>query len=296
MVYKNIDFPGVLMGKIANLIKSARLAEVSLMLGFPFMGTLFAMKNFENLFSSEVFIFITGLFFLCTAIYAFNAWAGYDEDGENERLTGLKDKKNRFMTATAVSGILFILTFSISGIYFVILSLVSFFLWTLYSWPKKGFKYRPVLGTVIHFLGQGIHFQMGYSVLDRTSFSSILVSIYFSLLFSAGHLNHELIDHDPDRKMNVNTGAVYFGKKIWERVSFSVFTFSTLYLLTLSMFRITDIMLNWPFIFAGTVHIAYRLMFCRNDLSKERFLNERRFYRLAYFTAGIFFIVMKAFI
>jgi 4-hydroxybenzoate polyprenyltransferase len=296
MVYKNTDFPGVLMGKIANLIKSARLAEVSLMLGFPFMGTLFAMKNIEDLFSFKVFVFLAGLFFLCTAIYAFNAWAGYDEDGENERLTGLKDKKNRFMTATAVSGILFVLTFFISGLPFVILSLLSFFLWTVYSWPKKGFKYRPVLGTVIHFLGQGIHFQMGYSVLDRTSLNSILVSIYFSLLFSAGHLNHELIDHDPDRKMNVNTGAVHFGKKRWEAVSFSVFAFSTFYLLALSMFKVTDIMFSWPFIFAGTVHIAYRLMLCKNDLSKERFLNERKFYRTAYFLSGIFFIAAKVFI
>lgn len=282
------------MNKIRHYIKSTRLAEVSLMLGFPFMGIIFAFEDIASIFSLQVLIFTAGIFFLCISIYSFNAWAGTDEDVENERLLILKDRKKHFMLATVVSVLLFVTIFFLANPFFILLSLLSFCLWAVYSWPKKGFKYRPVLGTLIHFFGQMIHFQIGYAVLKTTDVESFLISAYFSLLFSAGHLNHELIDYEPDKKMGTNTGAVYFGQKKWETVSFIVFSFSTIYMIFLTFFEVADIVTCWPFIAAGIIHIVYRSLFVKNDLSKQRFLNERSFYRSLYFVSGLLFVLIKS--
>jgi 4-hydroxybenzoate polyprenyltransferase len=283
------------MNRFFSFIRLARLAEISLMLGFPFMGIVFAFDDVNALFSTDVFLFISGIFFLGTAVYSFNAWAGSDEDTLNDRLSALKTRKGKFMAATVISVILFLAIFLIAKQVLALLATISFCLWTIYSWPRIGFKYRPVLGTLIHFIGQGIHFQIGFATLKPTDLNSILISIYFSLLFSAGHINHELIDYEPDRAMRINTGAVHYGKALWEKLSFSVFTFSTLYILILTVVHSADILLFWPFIFAGVIHTGFRLMFCKNDLSTKRFLNERSFYRFLYFTAGTIFIIIKSF-
>jgi 4-hydroxybenzoate polyprenyltransferase len=163
----------------------------------------------------------------------------------------------------------------------------------VYSFPKKGFKYKPVLGTLTHFVGQILHFEMGYSIIKETGSFSLLISIYFALLFSAGHINHELIDYEADKTAGTQTGAVYFGKKTWAYVSFFLFTGSTVFLLYISIIKVVNIIVVFPFIAAGFIHVARKLMTYRYDFSRDRFLTERSFYRFAYFVAGILFVVIK---
>ena len=281
------------MGKAVEFLKSTRSAEVAMMLGFPATGIMFAFTDISQLFSLKVIIFIIATFALSSAIYAFNAWAGHSEDVENERLSILKNKKHFFMGYLIFFIMLFIALYSLVDIQLVLLSIISFFLWMIYSFPKKGFKYKPLLGTLIHFAGQVIHFQMGFAVLMKPDINSILISFYFALLFSAGHLNHELIDYEADKKMGINTGAVHFGKKNCEIFSSVLFSVSTLYILVISTLKVADFFYCLPFVSAGIIHIAHRLFLYKNDLSQKRFISERRFYRFVYFAAGIIFIILK---
>ncbi|MGI6395462.1 MAG: UbiA family prenyltransferase [bacterium] len=282
------------MKDVINFFKSSRSTEVAMMLGFPATGVLFAFSKFEQLVSLPVIVFVMATFALSLAIYAFNAWAGAEEDIENERLPELKRKKSFFIKSTALFVVIFISLYLLINPMLALFSVASFLLWALYSFPKKGFKYKPVAGTFIHFIGQVLHFQMGFSVLSVLNYNSFLISFYFALLFCAGHINHELIDYESDKKMGTKTGAVYFGKEKWEKLSFLIFSFSTLYILTLTLFKAADIILVWSFILAGVIHAAYKLMLCSGNLSKERFLKERKFYRFIYFLAGTLFIVTKA--
>ncbi|HPS31414.1 MAG TPA: UbiA family prenyltransferase, partial [bacterium] len=287
------DSNGVFMGKAIEFLKSNRSAEVAMMLGFPATGIMFAFNDIYQLFSLRVIIFIVATFALSSAVYAFNAWAGYSEDVENERLSALRNKKRFFIHSMILFIILFIILYALIDTLLVILSLISFCLWMIYSFPKKGFKYRPLLGTLIHFAGQVIHFQMGFAVLIKPDINSILISFYFALLFSGGHLNHELIDYDADKKMGINTGAVYFGKRNWEIVSSVLFSISTLYILVISTLKIANFFYCLPFVAGGIIHIAHRLFLYKNDLSQKRFISERKFYRFVYFAAGIIFIILK---
>ena len=284
------------MNKIISILKSARSAEVALMLGFPITGALVAFDSPADFFNSDIPIFILGIFFLCSAVYSFNALAGIAEDVKNVRLSALKGRRKFFLLSLTVFIIAFIMSFSFLSSFLVICSIVSFFLWMVYSFPKKGFKYKPVLGTLIHFVGQILHFEMGYSVIKPTDSFSLLISIYFALLFSAGHINHELIDYEADRETGINTGAVFFGKKVWTAVSFILFSGATVFLLWISIIRTINIIIFFPFIAAGFLHIARKLMTYKLDYSKDRFLSERSFYRFAYFAAGILFVVIKGLI
>lgn len=278
------------MKKVISILKSARSAEVALLLGFPITGALVAFDSPRQLFSLDLLFFIIGMFSLCSAIYSFNGWAGMAEDERNTRLHNLKDKRVFFLVSLAVSIISFIIFHSFLSLFLVVSSLISFCLWMVYS---KKFKYRPVLGTLIHFVGQILHFEMGYSIIKPMDSYSLLVSIYFALLFSAGHINHELIDYEADKRAGVQTGAVFFGKKTWTVVSLILFSGSTLFLLCISTTKHVDMVIFFPFIAAGVIHAARKLMTYRFDFSRERFLSERSFYRFAYFAAGVLFFVIK---
>jgi lycopene elongase/hydratase (dihydrobisanhydrobacterioruberin-forming) len=283
------------LNNLFNYLKSARCAEVTMMLGFPATGLLFAFSSYEQLLNKNTFIFLIAIFFLSSAIYSFNALAGIKEDEKNERLKENlgSDRKIFFIVTLFLFSVIFLALFFTIDKHLGLFSIISFFLWFSYSFPKLGFKYRPVAGTAIHFLGQIIHFHMGYMIISNFSATSMFISIYFALLFSSGHINHELIDHDADKKMNVNSGAVYFGKNIWEKVSFIMFGSSTVYMVFLITAGIVEMLYGIPFVVAGTFHIVYRAIFLKAQFERKRFVKERSFYRIAYFFAGLFFMILK---
>ncbi|MBO4711799.1 UbiA family prenyltransferase [bacterium] len=283
------------MKQLSAFIKSARFAEVSILLGFPMIGLFFAFKSADQLVSIPVFLFAAAIFSLFTAIYAFNGLSGTEDDKHNSRLADLAGKRRSFIVTLAVSLVLSLILFFMIKPVLAAFSAVSFLLWCVYSFPKKGFKYRPVLGTMIHFFGQIIHFLMGYTAIAPLDKGSAAASVYFALLFSAGHINHELIDHDADEKAGTRTGAVRFGVKTWEKLSFALFTLAALYISVLSAIE-KELLPMWlPFIIAGIIHITFKICKFKKVSVQAKFLEERLFYRILYFVAGIVFIAAKIF-
>ena len=283
------------MNRLLAFIKSARFAEVSILLGFPMIGLFFAFKSADQLLSLPVFLFAAAIFALFTAIYAFNGLSGIESDLHNSRLSDLKGKRTSFIVTLAVSLVISLLLFFLIKPVLALFSAVSFLLWCIYSFPEKGFKYRPVLGTLIHFVGQIIHFLMGYTVLAGIDGGSAAVSVYFALLFSAGHINHELIDHDADEKAGTRTGAVCFGVRSWEKVSFALFLLAAVYISALSAIEKELFPVCLPFIIAGIIHIIFKICTFKKAPVQTKFLAERSFYRILYFTAGMAFIAAKIF-
>ena len=283
------------MKQLCAFVKSARFAEVSILLGFPMIGLFFAFGSVRELFSLNVFLFVIAIFALFTAIYAFNGLAGTEDDKHNSRLSDLAGKRLSFIVTLAVSLALSLFVFFFIRPELAAFALVSFLLWCVYSFPKKGFKYRPGLGTLVHFVGQTLHFLMGYAVLAPVDGTSAAASVYFALLFSAGHINHELIDHDADEKSGIRTGAVCFGVKKWEKVSFFLFALAAVYITALALAEPGLFSVCLPFAAAGIAHGAFKIHAFKKPSEQAKFLAERSFYRVAYFVAGICFIAAKIF-
>lgn len=280
------------MSKLAAFFKSARFVEVAIMLGFPVIGLIFAFDEPEQLLSPEPFLFVVGIFALFTAIYACNGLCGADEDTENERLAGLRGRKRSFVVTLLISLIVSFACFFCINPLLLGMAAISMALWTLYSFPKIGFKYRPLLGTFLHFAGEILHFLMGYIVIREIDAGAVLASVYFALLFAAGHLNHELIDYDSDRKTGIKTGAVTFGKRNWEILSLAAASVSTLYLVVLLLTGAVPKAAAF-FAAAGVCHVVFRLLRIGLEPAQQKYLAERRFYRAAYFAAGVMFILVK---
>ena len=280
------------MSKLSAFFKSARLVEVAVMLGFPVIGLLFAFDDPAQLVSRKPLLFVIAVFALFTAIYACNGLCGIGEDSENERLADLSGKKRSFIVNLLISLLIsFVCFFSIDPV-LLGMAAVSMAVWTLYSFPKAGFKYRPLLGTFLHFAGEILHFLMGYIVIRKIDAGAVFASIYFALLFAAGHLNHELIDYDSDKKTGIKTGAVTFGRRNWEILSLAVTCFSTLYLGVLLLTGAVPYVAAF-FAAAGVCHIAFRFLCFGREQVQRKYLAERKFYRIAYFTAGVMFVLMK---
>ena len=284
------------MNKFLAFIKSARFAEISILLGFPMIGLFFAFKSPDELISLPAILFAAAVFALFTAIYAFNGLAGIESDRHNSRLSDLKGKRTSFIVTLAISLSLSLVLFFLIKPVLALFSLISFMLWCLYSFPEKGFKHRPVSGTLIHFAGQIIHFLMGYTVLAQIDAGSIAAAVYFAILFSAGHINHELIDHDADEKAGTRTGAVCFGVRRWEKVSFVLFLLAALYITVLAFAEKEKFLICIPFTVAGFLHIIFKACTMKKAPVQEKFLAERSFYRILYFAAGLLFILAKLFI
>jgi 4-hydroxybenzoate polyprenyltransferase len=91
------------------------------------------------------------------------------------------------------------------------------------SAPSLG-KSTPVAASLNHLAGGALHFLMGYTLVRAADAKGVALSVFFGLVFTAGHLNQEVRDHDSDRANGIRTSAVAFGCRRSFAASFGLFT------------------------------------------------------------------------
>ena len=274
-----------------KVLSNLRVKEVMLMTGFFSIGIFFGVENLEQLWQPKVVIGFISVFFLFLGIYAFNGLCGFKEDKDNPRLS-FSLNKNFFYASVILLKTLSLLGFYFLGPLFFKLAIISMLLWIYYSWPKYGAKYVPIAGSLVHFVTQIIHFLLGYLLLKDISLLAVLVSLYFSLLFVAGHLNHELIDHEADKLKKIKTNAVYFGPENGQMASILIFGMSFLYSILIIFFYRETILFFIPFQLA---FVAQLFIYFKKYKSQFDALKFRGIYRSLYFYAGLFALLAKGF-
>lgn len=283
------------MSKVKKVFRALRLGEVTILTGFFLIGALFAVDKIDILVLRDLALIIPACVFLLLSIYSFNAFCGKRSDSHNERLDSLKEISGPgfglisllFLGASLVAGL------SINKeIPFYILAIT--FLGVIYSLPKFGLKNFPPAGTLVHFLWQVINFHLVYCVFQPPSLRSFLISLYFALLISAGHVHHEVIDFRVDMESLSKTGASVLGlrkAKILEHVLFSsaagywIFLFSKDWI---SPFELPVFLA--PYVAQTAFFLRYHRNF-HTPLKGE--LCYRKVYRFAYFGAGVVLAVYK---
>ncbi|HTJ51634.1 MAG TPA: UbiA family prenyltransferase [Cyclobacteriaceae bacterium] len=275
-----------------KLLAGLRIKEIVGKAGFFMVGVIFAnpQASITNLVIAIQF------FCLCMmngiAIYLINAGLGYQQDKLNERLYELHTF-NR--SATLVSGFM-LLIISLILLYLfssnlLIPALAIYFIWTLYSLPK-GLKGTPLLGLLSSFIAQILHFHIGYLVFSDWSSDSIFISIYFALLFTAGHALHEVIDFEADATANVNTSAVFFGrKKIWLASNY-IFGLAAIYIAGLSYFSILSWWLVLPYLIAFGIQQNFLFALPSNWTTKDLFEYRRKYMTAYLFATGAVMLIL----
>ncbi len=270
------------------LVSVLRLGEITLMTGFLIIGFFCAVGLGAQFSLLKLTILSSAVFMHFSSIYFFNSYAGFSEDKYNDRINhgmevGISDKHFLFMSVI----ILFI---SLSLYAYLnrllpILAFVSYVGWLIYSSKKSGLKQVPFAGTAVHFFSQVLHFSMGWIALSTFSYEVLLEGLYFALLFAAGHLNHELIDYEADKKTKVNTGAVTLGKNRIETIYQII---SVLTLIYICHFFLYLDHYKYFLVFAPASVIQVIAAF----LLKENPLKRRAVYRLTFLLSGLLFIFL----
>jgi len=282
--------------KIWQYWLATRPVEATLMIGFPLIGMFLGLSAWHQV-GWLLLKFYIATYPLVMYVYCLNSYGGLEHDRINQRLSD-----NPAVTGEVTPFELLILTYGgafFSGLlYFLWFPgclfpwLLIIFNWTLYSHPSIYAKARPITGTSIHFLGGILQFLLGWGAVHSIDGHSILIAIYFSLIFSAGHLNHEVKDHDPDKAAGLTTNAVAFGPEKVFSFAFGVFTFAFFYLLILSLFKI----LAWRYALPYLAIYPFHLLLHR-QATHGAWTGYNRMYQVVYrtlfVTAGAILVLAK---
>ena len=217
-----------------------RLREIVLMTGFSMIGVLFAGKPFweDAIKYAKVCLFVL-CYVMC--VYFLNSFADYKSDLKSVRLKDVgKISRSNYLVLCVLFFIFFILLALNINMQVFLLSLTAFFLWTLYYLPPFRFKSSLFGGTFIHFLAGVLHFHTGYCCYGNINESSIIVSVFFAMLLSIGHFNHEILDYHDDMLSNNRTTAVRIGLARMYYLRTGLIFFALLYLITVGLMGRVD--------------------------------------------------------
>src|SRR5262249_15515636 len=97
----------------------------------------------------------------------------------------------------------------------------------LYSCSPSFGKSTPILASINHLVGGALHFLLGYTLSRPLDASGLIISLFFGLVFAAGHLNQQVRDYEGDLINGIRTSAVVFGGR--RGFLASLFTFTAAY-------------------------------------------------------------------
>lgn len=269
-------------------LRPYRLPEALIVAGFTFIGSVMAATDLSALLDKDLIVGLAASYLVIVSIYAFNSWAGFAEDIANPRLAagGLASGR-AYATVTAVTLAAALMIFAFLRPAAIPYATGVFFLWSFYSFPRYGAKYVPLAGTIVHVAVGIVQFQQGWALLGEPGARSFLLSLYFALILAAGHVNHELIDHDPDRASGIASGAVRFGVRRWTTLHLAI---AIAALAALGVPALTDALplsRLAPFLAASIGHVLSAASLFAGTTEQSRFLRHRSVYRILYAVAGL---------
>lgn len=277
-------------------LQATRPIESCLMIGFPLIGTIIALESWAGI-GWLVLKFFVATYPLVMYVYCLNSYGGRSHDLINERLN-----QNPAVTGDVSPRELLALTFGgafASGLLYYLWfphCLLPWLLiignWTLYSHPRIYAKGRPIVGTLVHFVGGVLQFVLGYAAVRPIDTVAVLSGVYFSLVFSAGHLNHEVKDYEPDQAAGLTTNAVMFGPRRMFGIAFAVFTFAFAYLSLLTWRGVIAWHIAWPYLAIFIPHAALHWRATRGQWSGYDHTYQV-VYRCLFVAAGVALAVSK---
>lgn len=283
-----------MFGKIVAYSKS-RWEEILMLLGIPLLALSLAEPEVTFALIARTILFLLATALILFHAYTFNDWANYkfDLSDENKKGQALPSRLISLNETLALS--IFTLLLGI-GIYLLPffprvtlgICLLILLLWILYSNQLTLLKSVPVVSTILHLVAGTLFFLLGWSLVRRPAWDSILAGIFFGLLYASGHLSHETIDYEGDKTAGLKTNAVVFGRATTFWGSFIGITASTVYICVLAALKVVYApAAAWVMIAAYALYVIF-FVACRREgfghASLDRF---RSRYRKLYSLAGL---------
>ncbi|MFA6094100.1 MAG: UbiA family prenyltransferase [Elusimicrobiota bacterium] len=213
-----------------------RVGESLLLAGIPLLGALSLGLPHSGTGFLRIGVLLAGFVLLLGHVYAFNDLCGWEHDRLNEARS---DSCARTLGPRRVGELSWSLLAAAALLAYAsgprVLAMAAFVagLSFLYSHEKIFLKAVPFASSLVHFSAGTAYYLFGRLMKSPLDAAGLLIGVYFGLLYAAGHLNHEALDHEADLRAGLRTHAVLFGPERVLLAALVLIALSSLYLLSL---------------------------------------------------------------
>lgn len=270
------------IGRIARHFASTRALEVAALQASPFLGIVLGGYRIERDGLAPAMLLMFGSSALTAHVFVFNDWAGDEDDRRDPSRAPhvfSRDGINRrdvAWTSVVLLAVAFGAFAAIGATALILGSLIAT-LGFLYSGSPVLGKRTPVASSLNHLAGGTLHFLLGYTLGHALDATGIWIGLFFGLVFTAGHLNQEVRDHEGDRLNGIRTHAVVFGCRRTFLASLTTFTAAYALLTAFAALGHLPVLLWSPL--AWLLHLAWSVQVLRRGPGFETARWMQRRYR-----------------
>ena len=281
--------------RVVQHFASTRALEVFALQASPILGSVLGGFSLEQRSLLRLCLLLLGSLALTAHVFVFNDWAGRGSDiRDPRRATRVYTQRgisSRQVARLAIALLIIAnVAFAAVGRPAILLGAAIAALSLLYSWSPNFGKSRPIVASINHLLGGALHFLLGYTLYHALDTRGLGISLFFGLVFAAGHLNQEVRDHEGDHLNGIRTSAVVFGCRRTFIASLFFFTAAYALLVGLAALGILPRLLFLSVV-VWLLHVAWSLRALRRGLGFETALWMQRRYRLLFAFIGLVMLI-----
>ena len=271
-----------------------RTLEVLALQASPVLGLLLGGFSLGTCGVIRPGLLLFGSLALTAHVFVFNDWAGYVgdlRDPQRVKLVFDRGLHRRHVAQVAIALLIVAnVAFIAIGRRAVLLGAGISALSLLYSGSQRFGKNTPIAASLNHLLGGMLHFLLGYTLCHALDARGVQISLFFGLVFTAGHLNQEVRDYEVDLLNEIHTSAVVFGCRRTFLASLYIFTAAYAVVVTLAALGILPKLLLWSVV-VWLLHVVSSLQALRRGLGFETAQWMQRRYRVLFAFIGIAMLV-----
>ena len=280
-------------GRVVRHFASTRWVEVCALQASPLLGAHLGGLRLEASELLQLAVLLLGSTALTAHVFVFNDWAGYSSDALDPRRALLADEViSREQIAHVSIALLLVAGVAVAavGVAALLFGAAIAALSLVYSCSPRLGKSTPVAATLNHLVGGSLHFLLGYTLVHAVDARGIAISLFFGLVFAAGHLNQEVRDFESDLASEITTSAVAFGPRRAFLASCWLFTAAYLWVAVLAALEALPAVLLLSAI-AWLLHADWAAEALRRGLGPETAAWTQRRYRLLFAVVGVAMLV-----
>lgn len=263
--------------------------EVAVLQASPLFGLWLAGAQLTAETEPGLAGLLVGSAALTAHVFVVNDWAGYGSDvGDASKCVPADRRIDRAQIAILAAALLVIALLILGMVGRAALGFGAGIaaLSTIYSCAPSFGKGTPFAASLNHLVGGALHFLMGYSFVGPVDARGFVLSLFFGLVFAAGHLNQEVRDHAGDAAAGVRTAAVAFGARTAFLTSFGLFTVAYALEFGLALAGELPLIVAVTAVLLWLLQSLWTVQALRRGLDAETALWMRRRYRLLFAVFG----------
>jgi 4-hydroxybenzoate polyprenyltransferase len=281
--------------RVVRRLASTRGVEVCVLQASPLLGAWLGGLDLDARSVARLGLLMVGSVALTAHVFVVNDWAGYRTDALDARharsgVTGAGISRDQIGRVAIVLLVLAGVAFAAVSMLAMLLGAGIAMLSLVYSLSPRLGKSTPVAASLNHLAGGALHFLLGYTLVHVVDAKGVALSLFFGLVFAAGHLIQEVRDYESDCAGGIRTSAVVFGCGPAFLASFCLFTAAYALVFGLAAAEVLPRVLlvtalAWP------LHAWWSSQALRRGLQPETALWMQRRYRLLFALLGLAMLI-----